>query len=215
MPPLAELQAGLWVAKFIAHKYPALAAASIAAKTPAGSSIRAYELDYGLSPRNGYDLFHRKHGVDQESYAFQLALDNGAAPTAWHVLRAHGWRVFFTWAMGPNFVPKFRLVGPWAQPGTMGNIVGGELYSVVKRSGGGVCKFFLFFVPLFFFFLPLFSSSFSFSSFLSHPPLRPYYPFSLATFKGIFSLPQMIELTFFSQQSSLHIHFSRSAFSVS
>ncbi len=68
----------------------------------------------------------------------------GAAPTATHVLRAHGWKIFFTWAMGPNFNTKFRLIGPWADPKMAAGIMKGELFDVVRRTGGWVCEFPLF-----------------------------------------------------------------------
>jgi len=94
-----------------------------------------------MHPRGTHDIFRTKHGVDHESYAYQLALDMGSAPKASYVLRRYGWRVFFTWAMGPNFNTKFRLVGPWADEETAARIMAGELFAVVSRSGGGVCKF--------------------------------------------------------------------------
>lgn len=54
-----------------------------------------------------------KLGVDHERYAYQLALDMGTASRAGYVLKKHGWKVFFTWAMELNFNTKFRIVGPW------------------------------------------------------------------------------------------------------
>lgn len=52
-----------------------------------------------------------------------------------------------TWAMGPNFTPNFRLMGPWSNHVVAREAVGlmsrdGELGRVVRRSGGGVCKSF-------------------------------------------------------------------------
>lgn len=103
-------------------------------------AVEPYELDYALHPRGGYDFFTQKLGVDHEGLAYQLALDMGSAPKASHVLRKHGWEVFFTWAMGPNFNTKFRLVGPWAAPEQAAEIMRTELFDVVKRTGGVVCK---------------------------------------------------------------------------
>lgn len=82
--------------------------------------------------------------VDHESYAYQLAVDMGAAPTATHVWRTYGAAVFATWAMGPNFNTKFRLVGPWSGRGAAGAAAAimskdGELGRVVRQTGGGVC----------------------------------------------------------------------------
>jgi dimethylaniline monooxygenase (N-oxide forming) len=107
---------------------------------PDESVIAPYELDYALHARGGYDLFNTKRGVDHESYAFQLALDMGAAPTFTHMLRKTNWRCLYTWAMGPNFNTKFRLVGPWARPGIAVHIMQGELFGVVKRTGGLFCE---------------------------------------------------------------------------
>lgn len=64
----------------------------------------------------------------------------GAAPTITHVL-AKDWKVFFTWAMGSNFNTKFRMVGPWKWENGAVDIMQDELFNVVQRSGGYVCKF--------------------------------------------------------------------------
>lgn len=93
-----------------------------------------------------HDFAKTKRAVDMESYAYQLALDMGAAPTWWYVWRKYGTQVFFTWAMGPNFTPKFRLVGPWSNAEAAGQAASlmrkdGELGKVVRRTGGGVCEF--------------------------------------------------------------------------
>ena len=149
IPPLAELQAQLWVSRFVEHHLskkndddediakPLLAAPKFKRSRDA---VKPYELDYALHPRGGYDFFAQKLGVDHEGLAYQLALDMGSAPRASHVLRKHGWKVFFTWAMGPNFNTKFRLVGPWAAPEQAAEIMRTELFDVVKRTGGVVCK---------------------------------------------------------------------------
>ncbi|KAK0614499.1 dimethylaniline monooxygenase [Immersiella caudata] len=131
IPPLAELQAQLFTSRLITNHYSLTSPLSRHALAP-------YELDYALHPSQGHDVFRNKFGVDHESYAYQLALDMGAAPKVTHVLRQHGWKVFFTWAMGPNFNTKFRLVGPWAAPEEAGEVMRGELFGVVRRSGGGV-----------------------------------------------------------------------------
>ena len=143
IPPLAELQSQLFISRLITHHFPLSSSPSPSLLYP--NSIPPYDLDYTLHPHSThdhtYDHFRTKLGVEQESYAYQLALDMGAAPTASHVLREHGWKVFYTWAMGPNFNTKFRLVGPWAAPGEAAGVMRGELWGVVRRSGGGVCEF--------------------------------------------------------------------------
>lgn len=136
IPSLAEMQAQLWTLRLLQHRYPTY----MPAPTLRGANaVEGYEMDYQLHPRCGYDLWRDKRGVDHESYAYQLALDMGAAPTARYVL-GKGWRCFYTWAMGSNFNPKFRLVGPWRDEVVAEGIMRGELYEVVKRSGGFVCK---------------------------------------------------------------------------
>ncbi|KAI8293290.1 Dimethylaniline monooxygenase [Colletotrichum sp. SAR11_240] len=100
-------------------------------------SVDHYEIDYALKARGGHDLFKTKHGVEQESYAYQLALDMGAAPT-FTFMRRQGFRAFLTWAMGSNFNSKFRLVGPWKWEKGALDIMRGELFDVTKQTGGGV-----------------------------------------------------------------------------
>ncbi|GJN84599.1 hypothetical protein PLIIFM63780_008160 [Purpureocillium lilacinum] len=132
MPPLAELQAQFWVLRLLQNHFPAQVP-----RTQSPDSVPAYEVSYKLNPRAGYDFFNSKRGVDHEAYAYQLAVDMGAAPTVSYVM-SKGWKLFFTWAMGSNFNPKFRLVGPWKWEAGAEKIMRGELYDVVKRSGGGV-----------------------------------------------------------------------------
>lgn len=101
-------------------------------------------MDYKLKSRDkDHDFAATKRAVDQESYVYQLALDMGSAPTWTHVLGDLGREVFFTWAMGPNFPSKFRLVGPWANEETAREAAAlmgrdGELGRLVRRTGGGV-----------------------------------------------------------------------------
>lgn len=99
IPPLAELQAQLWVLGVI-NKLP-----------PGPPRDFSYKLKF-RPIRRAYEQFV----VDHESYAYQLALDMGSAPSFTEVL-GFGGKVAFTWAMGSNFNPKFRLVGPWKLQG--------------------------------------------------------------------------------------------------
>jgi dimethylaniline monooxygenase (N-oxide forming) len=132
IPPLAELQAQLWVLRLLQHEFPL--------EVPRGlypNALESYELDYKMKPRAGYDLFATRRAVDHESYAYQLALDIGSAPTITYVM-SRGWTLFFTWAFGSNFNTKFRLVGPWKWSEGAEDIMRNELYNVVKQTGGGV-----------------------------------------------------------------------------
>lgn len=63
----------------------------------------------------------------------------GAAPTISYVA-GKGWKLLFTWAMGSKFNTKFRLIGPWKWEAGAEQIMRGELYGVVRRSGGYICK---------------------------------------------------------------------------
>ncbi|KAH8884910.1 FAD/NAD(P)-binding domain-containing protein [Thozetella sp. PMI_491] len=143
IPPLVELQAQLFVLRWVQYQGTRISQPDpdslreVRSRTfQYANSVAPYELDYAMHARGGCDFADTKGGVDHESYAYQMALDMGAAPTASHVLRAHGWKVFYTWAMGPNFNIKFRLVGPWAIPARAREVMQNELFSVVKRTGG-------------------------------------------------------------------------------
>ena len=61
----------------------------------------------------------------------------GSAPTISFVA-SKGCKVLYTWAMGSNFNPKFRLVGPWKWEDGAAEIMATELFDVVKCSGGYV-----------------------------------------------------------------------------
>ena len=134
MPPLAEMQAQLWVLRLLQNEFP-----EAVPLERDGNSVPPYDMDYALHSRAGYDLFSTKRAVDHESYAYQLALDIGSAPTLTYML-GKGWKIFFTWAMGSNFNPKFRFVGPWKWEAGAETIMRTELFDVVKRTGGLLCE---------------------------------------------------------------------------
>ncbi|KAK8038771.1 hypothetical protein PG993_007182 [Apiospora rasikravindrae] len=168
IPPLAELQAQLWVLRLMqwAHSRGKVVCGNensaeaeedgknseqslqqcnaLFAHDP--NAVEAYEISYWLRPRGEHDLAYDKGGVDHESYAYQLALDLGAAPTLSFMVR-QGPRAFWTWAMGSNFNPKFRLVGPWANRPLALGIMRGELFKITSRLGGFVFFFWYSLVP--------------------------------------------------------------------
>lgn len=109
IPPLSELQAMLWLHKLFLSYFPPPCRTS-----PSGVVVPPYELSFSLQPRGGRDLWRSHRGVDGEAYAYQLALDMGAAPTFSYLTHTYNWKVVWTYLMGPNFGTKFRLVGPWA-----------------------------------------------------------------------------------------------------
>ena len=139
IPPLAELQAQLWVTNLF-NRLP--------------RPIQINE-NYLLKP----DVDRRlDYIVDHETYAqvlkttrsqrvlmlmgricsYRLACDMGAAPSILQTL-AFGPIVFLTWALGPNFNTKFRLVGPWKWDGAAA-IIKGEHWKVIKRRKGFISK---------------------------------------------------------------------------
>jgi dimethylaniline monooxygenase (N-oxide forming) len=126
IPPLAEMQAQLWVLHLAApHLVP-------------GPLLPDDEPHYRLlhPPQSRV-----QYGVDHETYAYQLALDMDSAPGALEVfelgLAAGGnrvWRLPLTWALGANFNAKFRLRGPWRWDGAVG-VLADELWETVARRG--------------------------------------------------------------------------------
>jgi dimethylaniline monooxygenase (N-oxide forming) len=138
IPPLSELQAQFWVLRLLQQAYPQQCPRPAPGKTLDANAVAPYDLDFELHARGGYDMFANKGGVDHESYAYQLAVDMGAAPTLTFMLEKP-FRVLYTWAMGPNFNTKFRLIGPWKWEGAE-EVMANELFNVVKRTGGIVCE---------------------------------------------------------------------------
>ncbi|KAJ0107789.1 hypothetical protein J7T55_000051 [Diaporthe amygdali] len=155
IPPLAELQAQHWIYHLItSSKYRTYLSPSFKPPQRSHDAVEQYEMSYKLNCRDkDHDVAVTKRGVDQESYAYQLALDMGSAPTWIHILRTFGREVFFTWALGPNFPTKFRIVGPWANEDTAHEAArlmraDGELGKLVGRTGGAVFFFTYTLIPL-------------------------------------------------------------------
>ncbi|KAG7410312.1 Dimethylaniline monooxygenase [N-oxide-forming] 2 [Fusarium oxysporum f. sp. raphani] len=127
IPPLAEMQAQLWVLNLVApRKLPVL--------NP-GDEIH-YKLHSKSADRVTY-------GVDHESYAYQLALDMNSAPgivDIWRITRTtqiltmHSMcRLLIIWAFGAHFNTKFRLVGPWVWDGAIEVLVSDEFWHTITR----------------------------------------------------------------------------------
>lgn len=149
---MAELQAMVWLHRLLRSRYP-----EAVPPISGPDSLPTYALDYRLRRRGKRDMATLKYGVDHESYAYQMGVEAGAAPNIAWVLRNGWFKLAFVWAMGPNFNSKFRLVGPWKWKGKPSNVsdaamdsrgmivspeevMKGELWDVVKRTGGFVCK---------------------------------------------------------------------------
>ncbi|KAI1144790.1 FAD/NAD(P)-binding domain-containing protein [Nemania diffusa] len=127
IPTLAEMQAQLWVLNLVAPE-----------RMPSRDLSPKYEAFYRLAPPENARL---KYGVDHESYAYQLALDMGSAPSLSDVLRIGfskreppgiWWKLPLVWALGANFNTKFRLLGPWEWDGAVG-VMTGELWETITR----------------------------------------------------------------------------------
>ncbi|KAK0704366.1 hypothetical protein B0H67DRAFT_591225 [Lasiosphaeris hirsuta] len=120
IPPLAEMQAQLWVCHLLAPQ----------------------KLPKPLHPRDEphYRLHHldrsRIHyGVDHESYVYQLAMDMDSALGFQEAVRkglTSNWRLPLAWAFGANLNVRFRLRGPWKWEGAQG-IMTGEMWSQICR----------------------------------------------------------------------------------
>lgn len=75
-----------------------------------------------------------QYGVDHESYAYQLALDMGSAPSFTDVAMK-GWKLTLCWALSANVNTKFRLVGPWKWSGAQ-EVMETEIWATVTRRRG-------------------------------------------------------------------------------
>lgn len=121
IPPLAEMQAQLWVTHLLAPKL-------VKFLHPRD------EPHFRLHHPNGSRILY---GIDHESYVYQLALDMDAALGFWEVIgrgfRGNGaWKLPIVWALGSNLNARFRVRGPWKWPGAE-KIMTGEMWETMKR----------------------------------------------------------------------------------
>ncbi|KAK0103069.1 hypothetical protein ONS95_000754 [Cadophora gregata] len=112
IPPLAELQSQVWIMSLL-NRLP----------SPLG-----FEDHYKLHPLPSSRI---QYGVDHESYAYQLALDMGSAPSFTDVA-SKGWKLALCWALSANVNTKFRLVGPWKWSGAQ-HVMETEIWATVTR----------------------------------------------------------------------------------
>lgn len=123
IPPLAEMQAQLWVYNLVSpHK--------LSLKP---EDEEHYRLHTKPTARVTY-------GVDHESYAYQLALDMNSAPGLTDMLKRASFtdprttfRLLNIWAFGAHFNTKFRLIGPWAWEGAEELLVSDEFWTTITR----------------------------------------------------------------------------------
>ncbi|RBR11062.1 uncharacterized protein FIESC28_09207 [Fusarium coffeatum] len=123
IPPLAEMQAQLWVLNLVSpHKL-----------SLQPEDEEHYKLHTKPTARVTY-------GVDHESYAYQLALDMNSAPGLTDMLKRASstdlrttLRLLVIWAFGAHFNTKFRLIGPWAWEGAEDLLVSDEFWQTITR----------------------------------------------------------------------------------
>ncbi|KAK2667034.1 Flavin monooxygenase FMO [Fusarium oxysporum f. sp. vasinfectum] len=125
IPPLAEMQAQLWILNILAPE-----------KIP--HPLRATDEEHyrlKLPPDSRIE-----YGVDHESYVYQLALDMNSAIGLWDVLAIaqkkdvrDGWRLLVVWAFGAHFNTKFRLLGPWQWSGAADMLISEEFWQTITR----------------------------------------------------------------------------------
>ncbi|KAF3064254.1 Dimethylaniline monooxygenase [N-oxide-forming] 4 [Daldinia childiae] len=141
IPPLAELQAQLWLLNLM---------------IPERTANLRDDDDHHFRLRSNQNS-RINYGVDHETYAYQLALDIGSAPAFWDAVRA-GWsasryqsnlwyRIPIIWAAGAQLNPKFRLKGPYSWDGAT-QVLGNELWQTISRRHGMFGNFFLAVVPI-------------------------------------------------------------------
>ncbi|CCC11410.1 hypothetical protein SMACR_02068 [Sordaria macrospora] len=135
IPPLAEMQAQLWILQLVApHQIP---------RALEQKDEKHYRLHHPADSRV-------KYGIDHESYVYQLGLDMDSAMGFFEVLKRglwervwkggdiKGWRLPIVWALGANYNVKFRTKGPWRWDGTEGGhgaeeVMETELWTMIKR----------------------------------------------------------------------------------
>ncbi|KAI1654984.1 FAD/NAD(P)-binding domain-containing protein [Daldinia decipiens] len=141
IPPLAELQAQLWLLNLM---------------EPERTANLRDDDDHHFRLRSNQNS-RINYGVDHETYAYQLALDIGSAPAFWDAVRA-GWsasryqsnlwyRIPIIWAAGAQLNPKFRLKGPYSWDGAT-HVLGNELWETISRRHGMFGNFLLAVVPI-------------------------------------------------------------------
>ncbi|KYK58827.1 dimethylaniline monooxygenase [Drechmeria coniospora] len=127
IPPLAEMQAQLWIVNLLAPS-----------KIPR-PLLAEDEPHYRLLPPKGWRI---TYGVDHESYVYQLAKDLDSAPGLWDVFGLMArrftrpvacWKLFILWAFGANLTTKFRLQGPWQWDGAQDLFVSEEFWQTITR----------------------------------------------------------------------------------
>jgi dimethylaniline monooxygenase (N-oxide forming) len=138
IPPIAEMQAMLWILTMVQHLDPSVPIPGLVRKGLPDLRVTEqwhYMLRREPGNRVGY-------GVDHDSYVYQLACDMDCAPSflellgiSWRRGWETGWNIIPTWAFVSQVITKFRLRGPWKWDGAA-DVLHGELWTLVERNGG-------------------------------------------------------------------------------
>ncbi|SCZ90765.1 BZ3500_MvSof-1268-A1-R1_Chr1-3g02228 [Microbotryum saponariae] len=115
IPCIAEQQAMLW-------------SLLLAQKVPVPTTEPHYRLLASKTARIQY-------GVDHSAYMSTLAKDMGAAPSLLELYNKYGCHVTLCYAFGAAFGPFYRLVGPFAAPEQMREVVTTEIWETITRRG--------------------------------------------------------------------------------
>lgn len=143
IPPLSELQAQLWILSLLSRS---------GISAPMALTLQTH---YKLSPPPNARI---NYGVDHESYAYQLALDIGSAPSVTQLLTlprqepsspspSSNLKLLASWALSANINTKFRLIGPWKWDGAR-DVMENEIWKTVSRRRGFFGHFTLSFLPI-------------------------------------------------------------------
>ena len=138
IPPLAEMQAMLWVSNMVQRLEPSARIPGLLGK--ALPKLRTSEQWHYMLTRDSDNRIN--YGVDHDSYAYQLAVDMDCAPSFTELLAiswcrgwVRGWNIIPTWAFVSQVNTKFRLRGPWKWDGAA-DVLHGEMWTLVERNGG-------------------------------------------------------------------------------
>ncbi|KOS20672.1 Dimethylaniline monooxygenase 1 [Escovopsis weberi] len=125
IPPLAELQAQLWIANLLAPR--------MLPGPPRPELEKHFRLDHPPESRINY-------GVDHESYAYQLAVDLGSAPgltdilgLVWERPGLQALKLLLIWGLGANFNTKYRVMGPWKWDEAVDVLTSDEFWHTLTR----------------------------------------------------------------------------------
>ncbi len=138
IPPVAEMQAMLWVLHMVQQLEPSAHIPGLHGDSLPELGVGEqwhYMLTKGPDDRIQY-------GIDHDSYIYQMARDMDCAPTisellaiSWQRGWKKGWNILPAWAFVSQINTKFRMRGPWRWDGAA-DVVHGELWQLVERNGG-------------------------------------------------------------------------------